>query len=109
VFDGYVRAPVDGGYVFDLLGRDAARLEIDGQIIAESPAVWPQVCGSEGNSVQMASGSVGLRAGLHHLRVSMTQKGGEDAFAVEWQGPNLPLTPLANAQLFSAPAGGRAQ
>lgn len=101
VFDGYVRAPIDGGYVFDLLGRDAGRLEIDGQIIAESPAVWPQVCGSVGNSVQMASGSVGLRAGLHHLRVSMTQTAGESAFAVEWQGPNLPLTPIATTQLFS--------
>jgi hypothetical protein len=103
VFEGYVRAPVNGGYVFDLLGRDAGRLEIDGQTIAESPAPWPQVCGSVGNSVQMASGSVGLRAGLHHLRVSMTQKAGEDAFAVQWQGPGLPLTPIANAQLFSAP------
>jgi hypothetical protein len=56
-----------------------------------------------GNSVQMATGSVGLRAGLHHLRVSMTQKAGEDAFAVEWQGPGLALTPIATAQLFSIP------
>jgi PKD domain/PA14 domain len=103
VFEGYVRAPIDGGYVFDFLGRDAGRLEIDGQTIAESPAVWPQVCGSVGNSVQMASGSVGLRAGLHQLRVSMTQKAGDDAFAVDWQGPDLPLTPIARTDLFSAP------
>ena len=103
VFEGYVKAPADGGYVFDLLGRDVGRLEIDGQVIAESPSAWRQVCGSIGNSVQMASGSVGLREGLHRLRVSMTQKAGEDAFAVWWQGPGLPLTPIANAQLFSAP------
>ena len=102
VFEGYLRVPADGGYVFDLLGRDAARIEIDGQTVAESPAVWKQVCGSVGNSVQMATGSVGLRAGLHRLRVSMTQSSGDDAFAVEWQGPGLPLTPIATSQLFSA-------
>jgi hypothetical protein len=102
VFDGYVQAPIDGGYVFNLLGRDAGRLEIDGHTIAQSPAIWKQVCGSVGNSVQMASGSVGLRAGLHHLRVAMTQKAGDDAFALLWQGPDLPLTPIPATALFSA-------
>ena len=100
VFDGYVKVPVDGGYTFSLTSRDGGQIEINGKVIATSPPVWPQVCDSVGNSVQLASGSVGLRAGLHHLRVTMTQKTGEDAFVLRWQGPEIPLSAIPREMLF---------
>jgi hypothetical protein len=100
VFDGYVKVPVDGGYTFSLASRDGGQVEVNGKVIATSPAAWPQVCGTVGNAVQLASGSVGLKAGLHHLRVTMTQKSGEDAFALRWQGPGIPLSVIPRDVLF---------
>jgi hypothetical protein len=100
VFDGYVKAPIDGGYTFDLVSRDGGEVEVDGNVIATSPAVWPQVCGTVGNAVQSAGGSVGLKAGLHHLRVSMTRRSGEDAFALRWQGPGMPPSTIPAEALF---------
>jgi PA14 domain len=102
VFDGYVRVPVDGGYTFSVASRDGGLVEVDGKTIATSPPIWPQVCGSAGNAVQSASGSVGLRAGLHQLRVAMTQKTGEDAFALHWQGPEMPASVIPREVLFHA-------
>jgi PA14 domain len=104
VFDGYVKVPIDGGYTFNLVSRDGGLVEVDGKAIATSPAVWPQVCGSVGNAVQSASGSVGLKAGLHHLRVAMTQKTGEDAFALHWQGPGMTPSPIPAEVLFHGAA-----
>jgi len=100
VFDGYVKVPIDGGYTFNLASRDGGLIEVDGKTIATNPAVWPQVCGSEGNSVQSASGSVGLKSGLHRLRVAMTKKTGEDAFALRWQGPGMPVSSIPAEALF---------
>jgi hypothetical protein len=104
LFDGYIKVPVDGGYTFSVASRDGGQIEVNGKVIATSPAAWPQVCGTAGNSVQLASGSVGLKAGLHHLRVTMTQKTGEDAFALRWQGPGIPLSPIPAGVLFHGAA-----
>jgi hypothetical protein len=97
VFDGYLNIPADGGYTFSLLARDEARLELDGTSIAVSPKPFAQVCGSAGNAAQLATGSVGLRAGRHAIRVSMSHTLGENDFALLWQGPGIALS--------SVPAG----
>ncbi len=106
-FDGLVQIPTDGGYTFTLLGNDAARLEIDGRIVAISPAPWPQVCGSRGNAVRPATGSLGLQAGLHRIHAVMTHTLGEDGFAVLWQGDGLPLAPIPASALSHVPAASR--
>jgi len=89
VFEGFIDVPVDGGYTFTLLANDAASVEIDSTAVATSPAPWPQVCGTAGNAVQRAVGSIGLRAGKHRIRVAMTHSAGEDGFRVLWQGPGI--------------------
>jgi PKD domain/PA14 domain len=89
VFKGLVEVPADGGYTFTLLGDDGGRLEVDSVVIAASPKTWPQVCGSEGNAVQAARGSVALAKGRHRIRVAMTHTAGADGFAVLWEGPGV--------------------
>jgi hypothetical protein len=89
VFEGLVEVPADGGYTFTLLGNDGGRLEVDSEVIAASPKVWPQVCGSDGNAVQAARGSVALAKGRHRIRVAMTHTAGADGFAVLWEGPGV--------------------
>jgi hypothetical protein len=89
VFEGLIEIPADGGYTFTLLGNDVGRLEVDSAVVATSPKVWPQVCGSEGNAVQAARGSVALAAGQHRIYVTMSHTVGRDGFAVLWEGPGV--------------------
>ncbi len=96
VFDGSMQAPVDGGYNFLLLGNDLASLAIDSHVVAVSPSPKPQVCGMLGNMVQLATGTIGLKAGRHTFHVVMTHSAGADGFAVKWQGPNTKLVDLLN-------------
>ncbi len=93
-FSGFVDVPAGGGYSFVLLGNDAASIAIDGRLLAKSPKPWPQVCGSVGNSVQTATGSISLLAGRHRIEVKMTHTTGPDGFRVLWQGTNRPLAAI---------------
>jgi hypothetical protein len=94
VFEGYLHAPVDGGYTFYLINKDAGRLEIGSAVVAESPAPIAQSCNTVGNTAQCATGTIGLRAGWHHFRLSMTDALGPDAFAMYFQGPGTPLAEI---------------
>jgi hypothetical protein len=105
VFDGYLEVPTDGGYTFTLLSRDGGRLEIGSQVVATSPAPMPQVCGSVGNMVQEVKDSLGLKKGMHTVRVSMTNTTGEDAFALRWEGPGIELSDVPPGVLFHSSAG----
>ena len=86
VFEGLIDVPTDGGYTFTLLSNDGGRLEVDSAVIAASPKAWLRVCGSEGNAVQAARGSVALAKGRHRIRVAMTHTAGADGFTVLWEG-----------------------
>ncbi|MGA8026468.1 MAG: PKD domain-containing protein [Bryobacteraceae bacterium] len=100
VFEGYIDVPADGGYTFTLLSRDGGKLEIDSAVVATSPSPVAQVCGSVGNMVQEAKGSLGLRKGMHAVRVSVTHTTGEDAFALRWEGPRIELSDVPPGILF---------
>lgn len=100
VFDGYLAIPANGGYTFTLLSRDAGRLEIGSEVVATSPAPVAQVCGSSGNMVQEAKGSIGLKKGKHAIRVSVTATVGEDAFRLQWEGPGIELSDVPASVLF---------
>lgn len=102
LFDGYVTVPLDGGYTFTLLSNDAGSIAVDSAEIGTSPSAWPQVCGSVGNAVRPVTGSVGLRAGRHRIRVAETHSVGEDGFAVLWQGPGIELSRIPAAALSHA-------
>ena len=96
---GFVRIPTDGGYSFTLRSRDGGLLRIDDTTIARNSAPWPQVCGSVGNAVQAARGTIGLSAGLHPIRIEVTHTAGEDAFELLWEGPNIRLGKLPVSSL----------
>jgi hypothetical protein len=87
VFEGFLEVPCDGGYTFTLLSNDGGQLEIGSKIIAATPPALPQPCDTVGNLVQLKSGSIGLRAGRHAIRIAMTHALGPDGFAVRWEGP----------------------
>ncbi len=100
VFDGYIAIPADGGYTFTLLSRDGGELSIGDTLVASSPAPVGQVCGSVGDMVQAARGSIGLKAGLHPIRMDITDTDGAGGFAVALGRSGVPLAEVPSDALF---------
>jgi hypothetical protein len=85
--DGFIDVPADGGYNFYLLDADGARLVIDGKDVAKTGPPFAQVCGSPGNAMRFAVGSLGLRKGKHALRVEALHEASGQAPRLMWQAP----------------------
>jgi hypothetical protein len=102
-WDGFLDIPAEGGYTFSLIGRDGARLVIDGMEVAKTGPPFAQVCGSPGNAARYAVGSLGLRAGRHALHIEGLHEESGDAPILLWQGPGLPLARVP-AGAYSRPA-----
>lgn len=102
-WDGFLRVPAAGGYIFRLIDRDGARLVIDGVELAKTGPPFAQVCGSPGNALRYDRGSIGLRAGLHsiHIEALNTMSGG--APRLLWQGPGVALAEIP-AAAYARPA-----
>ena len=96
-WDGLIDIPADGGYTFDLLDRDGARLVIDGVDVAKTGPPFAQVCGSPGNAMRFDRGSLGLRAGKHTFHLEGLHSASQDSPRVLWEGPSLPLTDVPAA------------
>ena len=91
VWEGFLHVPADGGYTFHLIDRDGARLAIDGVEVARTGPAFAQVCGSLGNALRYDSGSVGLRAGLHRIRIEALNTMSGGAPRLLWEGPGVAL------------------
>ncbi len=90
VWSGLLRVPADGGYVFRLIDRDGARLVLDGVEVARTGPAFAQVCGSPGNALRIDTGSIGLRAGLHTMRVEALNTASQGAPRLLWEGSGIP-------------------
>jgi hypothetical protein len=101
-WDGLIDIPADGGYTFHLIDRDGARVTIDGIEVAKTGPPFAQVCGSVGNALRYARGSLGLRAGPHTLHVEGLHSMSNESPRLLWEGPALPLTDVPPAA-FSHP------
>ncbi len=88
---GVLRVPADGGYAFSLMDRDGASIAIDGVEVARTGRAFAQVCGSPGNAMRFARGAIGLRAGLHRIRVTALNTMSGGAPRLLWEGPGIPL------------------
>jgi hypothetical protein len=102
VFDRILHVPANGGYTFTLLTSLESTMSIDGYSV-HSPKVRPQVCGSEGDSVQPMRISAALAAGDHHIHIER-KVGLENAQAspgpvsdqplLLWEGPGIDREPI---------------
>jgi hypothetical protein len=96
-WDGFIDIPADGGYTFHLLARDGARLVIDGMEVAKTGPPFAQVCGSPGNAMRYARGSLGLHAGKHLFHLEGLHSASQGGPRVLWEGPGLTLKDVSPA------------
>jgi hypothetical protein len=86
-WDGFIDVAAEGGFTFYLLDADGARLTIDGKEVAKTGPPFAQVCGSPGNAMRYAAGSLGLRKGKHAIHVEGLHSVSNQAPRLMWQAP----------------------
>ncbi len=90
-FSGFFNAPADGIYGFYTTSDDGSRLYIDGQRVVDNDGVHGDVT---------ASGQIGLRKGMHSIRIDYFEaKFGED-LKIDMDGPGIKKSTI-NPDLLS--------
>ena len=90
-FEGLVDAPRDGVYTFSIESDDGGMLYIDGLLVADNDGRhWAKI----------ESGRLGLKKGLHAVRVDFFDAGGGEALTVSWSGPGFGETTIPRDVLF---------
>ncbi|MBX3229828.1 MAG: family 20 glycosylhydrolase [Labilithrix sp.] len=95
VFDAVVKIAETGIHRFEIVGDDAARIEVDGELVAEVDTdPWPRE----------ADGEIALAAGLHAVRVTYLQGTEDRKLEIVVAGPSgrAPLE-IAGVRGASAP------
>lgn len=91
VFDGYLRIPEDGLYLFGLTSDDGSRLIIDGQVVVDLDGPHPAI--EHGTQISLASG-------LHRFRVEFFEAEGHEVLEVSVQSDRMKSQPLPPDWLF---------
>ncbi|MFM8330541.1 MAG: DUF1800 family protein, partial [Candidatus Methylumidiphilus sp.] len=95
VYDGYVDVPEDGFYRFSTESDDGSRLWIDGGLVVDNDGL---------HGTKAAYGSVGLKAGLHLIRVAFFESGGNEVLRVGYQTPSGVSAEIPASVLHHSPA-----
>jgi hypothetical protein len=93
VFDGWIRVPSDGLYVFFVSSDDGVRLSVND----EEVLVYDGLHGLEERAGQIA-----LRAGFYPVTLQYFQHLGGSGLSVFWAGPGIGKSPIPDALLFHA-------
>jgi predicted alpha-1,2-mannosidase len=91
-YTGYIKAPSDGIYHFYLRSNDGSRLFIDDSELIEND-------GNHGSVEE--PGTIGLKAGLHRIKVNYMQCGGGKALKVSWEGPGFKRHEISAGELYT--------
>lgn len=78
VFDGYLDIPADGLYQFSTESDDGSRLWIGGKLIVDNDGL---------HAARTINGSIGLRKGLHAIRVAYFENWGREVMNVSYRTP----------------------
>lgn len=100
VFSGFIHIAVDGLYSFSLQSDDGSRLYVGSDAVVDNDFLHPMI---------ERSGSIGLQAGLHPIRVVFFEQGGEAGLIVGYQGPDLPRRVIPASSFFRVPMPPRLQ
>ena len=91
VYEGFVKVPHDGLYLFGLTSDDGSRLIIDGKTVVDLDGDHPAI----EHGTQLS-----LDAGLHELRIEFFEAEGKEVLEVSVQSDKVPPQPLPADWLF---------
>ncbi len=82
-YQGFIRAPVDGDYIFYTASDEASFLFVAGRLVAE----WPGWHDARKGAWARFKGKITLKAGLHRFRYLHVERTGRQAMAAYWLPP----------------------
>ena len=91
VFTGFFKAPQDGIYTFYTTSDDGSQLLIGNRLVVDNDGVRP---------AEEKSGSIGLKAGFHPIRVTFFEKIGDEMLKVQVKIPGQSKRDIAANELF---------
>ena len=91
LYEGYFKAIADGLYTFRIEANDGAILYVDGREIINNDG---------GHQAQAITGKIGLKKGLHKIRVDYFQMGRTKKLLVEWKVNDGKFREITPAMLF---------
>jgi alpha-L-fucosidase len=80
VLEGYLEAPADGIYGFFITSIDGSRLWIGDELVVDNDGLHER---------RELLGEIGLKAGLHPIRIESFSSGGEVWLSAAWRGPRV--------------------
>ncbi len=80
VFRGYLRVPTDGVYTFYTASDDGSKLYIHDDEVVNNDGL---------HGKRERFGAVALKAGLHPIKVTYFERGGDDELDVFYEGPGI--------------------
>lgn len=92
-FEGYIDVPSDGSYNFYTVSDDGSMLYIDDVLVVNNDGAHHAI---------EKSGTVGLKAGRHTIRLEYFQRSGGQTLNAYYSGPNLNKTEIPSTALFVA-------
>ncbi len=89
-FSGVVEVPRDGIYTFSVSSDDGSRLYLHDRLVIDHDGL---------HGMEERSGTIGLRAGYHPIRVEYFNATGGLGLEVRWSGPGLASAPIPPSRL----------
>jgi len=94
-FTGYINVPSDGQYTFYTSSDDGSTLYIDGLRVVDNDGPHGQV---------EASGTIGLKAGMHNISVGFFNQTGFKILQVSYAGPGISKQRIPSSGLYRVSA-----
>lgn len=92
VFTGYLDVPETGVYTFHVTSDDGAQLFISDRLVVDNDGLHAAI---------ENSGVIRLEQGLHPIRSTFFERGGDEVLQVDWSGPDIARQPLSAEFLFT--------
>ena len=95
VFSGYVSVPADGTYAFYTESDDGSALYIGSTLVVDNDGK---------HAMEEQSGTIGLKAGMHALRVEFFEAQYGAGLHVRYEGPGIAKTVIPSSALLRVPS-----
>jgi hypothetical protein len=90
LLEGWIEIPADGAWTLSLESDDGSRLLIGDEVVVDHDGL---------HGMTSRSGTIGLSAGRHRLRIEYFERDGPAGLVLRWEGPATPVATVPSSAL----------
>jgi len=95
-YTGYVYVPTSGVYTFYTSSDDGSNLYIGNTLVVNNDSA---------HALQERSGTIGLQAGKHSIKVQFFERAGQEILTVSYEGQGISKQPIPSSALYRISSG----